>query len=175
MTSLMKMFVGCQIQGYLCLTIASLKHHWVMESPQIAKALNKDRNNLQKSSYLSQKHEQQRKEWRESVLVTPQICFCWVSEAMGPSKVQKILSKSLPETSLLVNLCLSWDILRHVRKCSSLPEEQQQTRSKGYWRRFCLTGLSSAGVCVCTFCTKDWPCLHEIGISVNSDSFKICS
>lgn len=85
----MKMFVGCHIQGYLGPTIASLKHHWVMESPQITKALNKDMNNFQKSFYLSQKHEQQLKEQRESVLVTPLLCSCWVSEAMGPSEVQK--------------------------------------------------------------------------------------
>lgn len=68
MTSLMKMFVGCQIQGYLGPTIASLKHHWIMESPQIAKALKKYINNFQKSFYLSQKHEQQLKGEEEMYL-----------------------------------------------------------------------------------------------------------
>lgn len=173
MTSLMKMFVGCQIQRYLGPTIASSKHHWVMESPQIAKALKEDRNNLQKSFYLSQNHEQQLKEWRQSVLVTPQLCSCWVSEATEPSEVQKLLSKTLPETSLLVSLCLSsWGVLRHVRKRSSLPEEQQQAKSKGVGEGF---DLSSANVCVFAPSAQRtvWPCLHEVGISIKSDSFKI--
>lgn len=77
----MKVFVGCRIQECQGPTIASLKHHWVIQCPQIAKALNEDRNNFQKSFYLSQNQEQLLKEQRQSVFLTPQLCCCWVSEA----------------------------------------------------------------------------------------------
>lgn len=177
MTSLMKMFVGCHIQGYLGPTIASLKHHWVMESPQITKALNKDMNNFQKSFYLSQKHEQQR-EQRAKGKCTCDCAALLLLSFRGHGTFCCKSNKTLPETSLLVNLCLSsWGVLRHVGKCTSLPEERQQAKSKGCQRRFCLTDLSGADVCVFAPSAQRtiWPCLHEVGISVKSDSFKISS
>lgn len=76
MSSLMKTCVGCQIREYLGPTIASLKHHRVMQSPQIAKAVSEDMNNFQKSFYLSQKHEQQLKEQRQRIFLTLQLCSC---------------------------------------------------------------------------------------------------
>lgn len=163
MTSLMKMFVGCHIQGYLGPTIASLKHHWVMESPQITKALNKDMNNFQKSFYLSQKHEQQLKEQRESVLVTPLLCSCWVSEAMGPSEVQK--QQNIARNFFASKFVLI--ILRCSKACQKMHLATWRTAAGQVQRvseKVLLDwSVQCRCVCVCTLCTKDYLALPAWG------------
>lgn len=113
-------------------------------------------NNFQKSFYFSQKHDQQLKVSRESVLVTPQLCSCWVSQAMGPSQVQKLLSKTLAQTSLLVNFCLShWGVL----SCQKMLFTTWRTAAGQIQRVLekALLGcsLQCRSLCVCPFSAKD--------------------